>query len=179
VNRIVVVPGALEQLSPGHVDSFAERIAAADICVVQLEIPLDTALYALEVARRAGVRTILNPAPAPTEAIAPVVDYLTPNETEAKAVSGARGTLVLTLGEQGAQIGDERVPAFPADAVDTTGAGDAFTAAFAVALAEGLPDLEAVRWGCAAGAHMVEHPGVVPGLPTRAQLEARLAAVPA
>jgi ribokinase len=179
VNRIVVVPGALEQLSRGHVDSFAERIAAADICVVQLEIPLDTALYALEVARRAGVRTILNPAPAPTEAIAPVVDYLTPNETEAKAVSGARGTLVLTLGEQGAQIGDERVPAFPADTVDTTGAGDAFTAAFAVALAEGLPDLEAVRWGCAAGAHMVEHPGVVPGLPTRAQLEARLAAVPA
>ena len=179
VNRIVVVPGALEQLSRGHVDSFAERIAAADICVVQLEIPLDTAVYALEVARRAGVRTILNPAPAPVEPIAPVVDYVTPNETEAAAVSGAHGTFVLTLGEQGAQIGDERVPAFPANAVDTTGAGDAFTAAFAVALAEGLTDLEAVRWGCAAGAHMVEHPGVVPGLPTRAQLEARLAAVPA
>ena len=179
VNRIVVVPGALEHLSRGHVDSFAERIAAADICVVQLEIPLDTALYALEVARRAGVRTILNPAPAPVEPIAPVVDYVTPNETEAAAVSGAHGTFVLTLGEQGAQIGDERVPAFPANAVDTTGAGDAFTAAFAVALAEGLADLEAVRWGCAAGAHMVEHPGVVPGLPTRAQLEARLAVVSA
>jgi Sugar kinases, ribokinase family len=179
VNRIVVVPGALEQLTRGHVDSFAERIAAADICVVQLEIPLDTALYALEVARRAGVRTILNPAPAPAEPIAPVVDYVTPNETEAAAVSGAHGTVVLTLGEQGAQIGEERVPAFPANPVDTTGAGDAFTAAFAVALAEGLTDLEAVRWGCAAGAHMVEHPGVVPGLPTRGQLEARLAAVPA
>jgi ribokinase len=94
-------------------------------------------------------------------------------------VSGARGTFVLTLGEQGAQLGDDRVPAFPADVVDTTGAGDAFTAAFAVALAEGLSDLDAVRWGCAAGAHMVEHPGVVPGLPTRAQLEARLTAVPA
>jgi ribokinase len=179
VNRIVVVPGALEQLSRGHVDSFVERIAAADVCVVQLEIPLDTALYALEVARRAGVRTILNPAPAPPRAIAPEVDYLTPNETEAAAVSGARGTFVLTLGEQGAQLGDDRVPAFPADVVDTTGAGDAFTAAFAVALAEGLSDLDAVRWGCAAGAHMVEHPGVVPGLPTRAQLEARLTAVPA
>jgi ribokinase len=178
-NRIVVVPGALEQLARGHVDSFAERIAAADVCVVQLEIPLDTALYALEVARRAGVRTILNPAPAPPQAIAPEVDYLTPNETEAAAVSGARGTFVLTLGEQGAQLGDDRVPAFPADVVDTTGAGDAFTAAFAVALAEGLSDLDAVRWGCAAGAHMVEHPGVVPGLPTRAQLEARLTAVPA
>jgi ribokinase len=179
VNRIVVVPGALEQLSRGHVDSFAERIAAADVCVVQLEIPLDTALYALEVARRAGVRTILNPAPAPAQPIAPDVDYLTPNETEAAAVSGAHGTCVLTLGEQGAQLGDERIPAFPAHVVDTTGAGDAFTAAFAVALAEELADRDAVRWGCAAGAHMVEHPGVVPGLPTRAQLEARLAAVPA
>ena len=175
VNRIIVVPGALAELSRAHVDEFADKIAAADVCVVQLEIPVDTALYALEVARRAGVRTILNPAPAPPEPIAPHVDYLTPNETEAAAVRDAEGTLVLTLGDQGAQIGEERVPAFPATAVDTTGAGDAFTAAFAVAVAEGLSDLDAVRWGCAAGAHMVEHPGVVPGLPTRAQLEARLA----
>jgi ribokinase len=175
VNRIIVVPGALAELSRAHVDEFAEKIAAADVCLVQLEIPVDTALYALEVARRAGVRTILNPAPAPSEPIAPEVDYVTPNETEAAAVRDAKGTFVLTLGEEGAQIGDERVPAFPATAVDTTGAGDAFTAAFAVALAEGLSDLDAVRWGCAAGAHMVEHPGVVPGLPTRAQLEARLA----
>jgi ribokinase len=178
-NRIVVVPGALAELSRAHVDAFADRIASADICVVQLEIPLDTALYALEVARRAGVRTILNPAPAPAEALAPDVDYLTPNETEAAAVNGASGTLVLTLGEQGAQLGDDRVPAFPATVVDTTGAGDAFTAAFAVALAEDRSDLDAVRWGCAAGAHMVEHAGVVPGLATRAQLEARLAAVTA
>ncbi len=178
-NRIVVVPGALALLGRAHVDAFAERIASADICVVQLEIPVDTALYALEVARRAGVRTILNPAPAPAEPIAPEVDYLTPNETEIDAVRGARGTLVLTLGEEGARLGDELVPAFPAAAVDTTGAGDAFTAAFAVALAEGRSDLDAVRWGCAAGAHMVEHPGVVPGLATRAQLEARLEAVPA
>jgi ribokinase len=175
VNRIIVVPGALAELSRAHVDEFADKIAAADVCLVQLEIPVDTALYALEVARRAGVRTILNPAPAPAEPIAPEVDYLTPNETEAGAVREAKGTLVLTLGEQGAAIDGERVPAFPATVVDTTGAGDAFAAAFAVALAEGLSDLEAARWGCAAGAHMVEHPGVVPGLPTRAQLEARLA----
>lgn len=177
-NRIVVVPGALAELSRAHVDAFADRIAAADICVVQLEIPLDTALYALEIARTVGVRTILNPAPAPTEPIAPTVDYVTPNESEAAAVSGARGTLVLTLGDEGAQLGSDRVAAFPATVVDTTGAGDAFTAAFAVALAEGLSDLDAVRWGCAAGAHMVEHPGVVTGLPTRAELEERLAGAP-
>ncbi len=178
-NRIVIVPGALEQLSPVHVDAFADRISVADICVVQLEIPLETALYALAVARSQGVRTILDPAPAPREPIVTEVDYLTPNETEAGAVRGAAGTVVLTLGEQGARLGDRLVPAFPASVVDTTGAGDAFTAAFAVGLAEGLSDLDAVRWGCAAGAYMVEHPGVVPGLPTRAQLEEKLESVTA
>jgi len=174
-NRIVVVPGALERLGPEHVDAFSDRIAAADVCVVQLEIPVWTALYALEVAAAAGVRTILNPAPAPAEPIAPRCDYVTPNETEASAVSDAGGTLVLTLGDEGADLRGERIPAFPASVVDTTGAGDAFTAAFAVALAEGCDDREAVRWGCAAGAHMVEHPGVIPGLPTREELERRLA----
>jgi ribokinase len=177
-NRIVVVPGALEYLSPAHVDEFSDRIAAADLCVVQLEIPTWTALYALEVAAAAGVRTILNPAPAPSEPIAPRCDYVTPNETEAAAVRHCDATLVLTLGEEGAELRGERIPAFSADAVDTTGAGDAFTAAFAVALAEGRDDREAVRWGCAAGAHMVEHHGVVPGLPTREQLERRLARLP-
>ena len=173
-NRIVIVPGALEHLGPAHVDAFSGRIAAADVCVVQLEIPVWTALYALRVARAAGVRTILNPAPAPPEPIEATCDYVTPNETEVAAVGGVDATLVLTLGAQGARLGGELVPAFAAEVVDTTGAGDAFTAAFAVALAEGLPDLEAVRWGCAAGAHMVEHAGVVPGLPTRAELEERL-----
>lgn len=177
-NRIVIVPGALEHLSPAHVDAFSDRIAAADVCIVQLEIPVWTALYALEVATAAGVRTILNPAPAPTEPIAPRCDYVTPNETEAAAVRDCDATLVLTLGEAGVELRGERIPAFAADAVDTTGAGDAFTAAFAVALAEGEDEREAVRWGCAAGAHMVEHHGVVPGLPTREQLEARLTSLP-
>jgi ribokinase len=177
-NRIVVVPGALRCLSPEHVDSFSDRIAAADVCLVQLEIPVWTALYALEVAAAAGVRTILDPAPAPTEPIAPTCDYATPNESEAPAVAEARTTFVYTLGDQGAELHGERIPAFPADVVDTTGAGDAFTAAFAVALAEGLDEREAVRWGCAAGAHMVEHHGVVPGLPTRDQLERRLSSLP-
>jgi ribokinase len=173
-NRIVVVPGALSALACEHVDGFEAKIAAADVLLVQLEIPIETALHAIEVARSAGVRTILNPAPAPPEPIAPTVDYATPNETEARSVEGVQGTVVLTLGDQGAAIGHDRVPAFPARVVDTTGAGDAFCAAFAVALAEGASDLEAVRWGCAAGAHMVEHEGVVPGLPTRAELEERL-----
>jgi ribokinase len=173
-NRIVVVPGALEHLSAAHVDAFSDRIAAADVCVVQLEIPVWTALYALQVAAAAGVTTILNPAPAPPEPVEVRCDYVTPNETEAPAVRGAEAALVLTLGDEGAALRGERIPAFPADVVDTTGAGDAFTAAFAVAIAEGVDEREAVRWGCAAGAHMVEHAGVVPGLPTRAELEGRL-----
>jgi ribokinase len=177
-NRIVVVPGALEHLTAAHVDSFSDRIAGADVCVVQLEIPVWTALYALEVATAAGVRAILNPAPAPAEPIAPRCDYVTPNETEAAAVRDCDATLVLTLGDEGAELRGERIPAFSANVVDTTGAGDAFTAAFAVALAEGKDEHEAVRWGCAAGAHMVEHHGVVPGLPTRDQLERRLSSLP-
>jgi ribokinase len=173
-NRIVIVPGALNALAPEHVDAFAPRIGAADILLVQLEIPLATALHAVEVAREAGVRTVLNPAPAPPEPISSAVDYVTPNETEAPSVAGVQGTLVVTRGELGADLGGATIPAFPARVVDTTGAGDAFCAAFAVALAEGASDADAVRWGCAAGAHMVEHEGVVPGLPTRAELEERL-----
>lgn len=173
-NRIVIVPGALSTLTPRRVEGFAPQIESADVLLVQLEIPVESAVRALEIGNAAGVRTVLNPAPAPSEPIAPRADYIVPNETEAGAVSGAAGTLVVTLGEEGARIGDELVPAFPVRAADTTGAGDAFCAAFAVALAEGAADLDAVRWGCAAGAHMVEHAGVIPGLPTRAQLEERL-----
>jgi ribokinase len=173
-NRIVVVPGALATLKPSHVEGFADTIAAADVLLVQLEIPVETALRALEIGTEAGVRTILNPAPAPPGPIAPRADYVVPNESEAPSVAGAAGTLVLTLGEQGARLADATVPAFPARVVDTTGAGDAFCAAFAVALAEGAAELEAVRWGCAAGAHMVEHKGVVPGLPTRSELATRV-----
>jgi ribokinase len=173
-NRIVIVPGALSTLTPTHVDRFAAQIEAADVLLVQLEIPVETALHALAVGRDAGVRTVLNPAPAPPQPLRAAADYLIPNETEAPAVAEAEGVVVMTLGEQGARIGDELVPAFPARTVDSTGAGDAFCAAFAVALAEGASELDAVRWGCAAGAHMVEHEGVVPGLPTRAELEERL-----
>ena len=174
-NRIVIVPGALSALAPEHVEAFLPQIERAEVLLVQLEIPVETALHALEVARDAGVRTVLNPAPAPPQPLRVTADYLTPNETEAPAVAEAEGTLVVTLGEQGARVGDLHASAFPARTVDSTGAGDAFSAAFAVALAEGATDLEAVRWGCAAGAHMVEHEGVIPGLPTRTQLEARLA----
>ncbi len=174
-NRIVIVPGALSSLAPDQVDAFAPQIEAADVLLVQLEIPLETALYALELGRRS--RRAHGPEPgACTDPAARDHRRLPDPERDRGAGGRGRGgTTVLTLGDRGARLGDVAVAAFPARAVDTTGAGDAFCAAFAVALAEGASDLDAVRRGCAAGAHMVEHDGVVPGLPTRVELEERLA----
>ena len=115
-NRIVIVPGALSALTPAHVDAFAAQIEAADVLLVQLEIPVETALHALEVGRAAGVRTILNPAPAPAEPIAPAADYLTPNESEALPSTDAEGTLVVTLGDQGARLARGTDTGVPRDA---------------------------------------------------------------
>ena len=89
-NRIVIVPGALSALTPAHVDGFAAQIAAADVLLVQLEIPVETALHALEVGRRGGRAHDPEPGAAPAEPIAPDADYLVPNEREAPAVAGRR-----------------------------------------------------------------------------------------
>ena len=191
-NAIAVDLGANRSLSRDDVDRAEEVIAGADVLLTQLEIPVDTALYAAEVARRHGVTTILNPAPAqrlPRERL-PFVDILTPNLSEAQLLCGLRSTnaaalgdalhqigagrVVLTLGEKGACVIKDRearsVPAFRVRALDTTGAGDAFSAALAVALAEGSPLNDAVRFACAAGAYSVQSLGTVPSYPTRAQL---------
>ncbi len=162
-----------------------------------MEIPLPTVLAALRLAHSSGTRTLLNPAPAqplPDEAWE-TIDVMTPNRTEAAILMGQDpataespddlaaalrergvGTVVITLGEDGALIADEagtrRVPAVPARAVvDTTGAGDAFTAALSVALAEGQPTDEAVRFAAAAGAHAVSIAEVIPSLASRADIE--------
>ncbi len=198
-NRILVVPGALEEMTDADVASFATPVAAADICVTGLEIPVPVAVQALVLAHDAGVPTLLNPAPArelPPE-IWRSVTYLTPNLSEARILTGLTtddpavlvdalcrltgATVVLTLGDRGAAWGRGHdrghVPAVRVPrVVDTTGAGDAFTAALAVALGRGddLPD--AVGFAAVAGAHAVGHPGVLPGLPTSAQLAAHAAA---
>lgn len=194
-NRIVVVPGALGALTPHHVEAFEDQITRADICLVSLEIPLETAREALVVARRNRVRTILNPAPASRAALSgdilELADYLTPNRTEAQALIGeglevadlaielrarSGATVTVTLGAEGALLANENgtvlIPAVPvATVVDTTGAGDAFNAALAVALGHGCTDVEAVQRGCLAGGWMVREAGVIPGLPTSADLE--------
>jgi ribokinase len=200
-NAIIVESGAAAKLSPEDVAAAEAAIAGSKVFLTQFEQPVETALAGLRLARRHGVITILNPAPAlpVDDAIYGLCDYVTPNETEAATLTGlkveteddalaaardlvrrgARNALI-TLGEKGALLhgaeGTFMVPAFKVPrVVDTTGAGDAFNGGFAVALAEGKPAAEAVRFGCATAGLSVQKPGTAPSMPTRAEIEALLA----
>ena len=168
-NRILVVKGANDRLLPADVDAASDLLRRADFVVLQLEIPLETVYYALRIARALGVRTILNPAPGQPLDLrqAGQADYVIPNETEAEALSGmpvrnleeARACaqrlldgglrrVIVTLGSNGALLagadGIGRIAAFPVDAVDTTGAGDAFIGSLACFLSSGCEESEAV-----------------------------------
>ena len=195
-NFIIIDPGTNDLLTPEHVQQAKNRISQSDAVITQLEIPAAAAVEALRLARQAGVLAVLNPAPArplPIEWLG-LADIITPNETELRILLGlspddpteppelcrrllAAGvkTVVVTLGEQGALVVDSSgsygVAAFPVQVVDTTGAGDSFSATLTVSLAAGLPLREAVRRACAAGALTCTHLGVVPGLPRQAELE--------
>lgn len=164
-NRILVVKGANDRLSPADIDAAGDVIRAADCVVLQLEIPVETVYYALAFARRHGVRSILNPAPAQPLDFARIADadYVIPNETEAEVISGmpvgnveearacarclrGRGlrNVIVTLGANGALCGETHIPPHHVTPVDTTGAGDAFIGAFATFLAGGA-EIEAIR----------------------------------
>ncbi|MDI7275597.1 MAG: ribokinase [Anaerolineae bacterium] len=196
-NSIAVAPGANGEMTPADVERAARAIAAADVLLLQLEIPLPAVERALDIAQRHGVRVILNPAPA-----APVpddllhrVDLLTPNEHEAALLSGAsagepaevaeallaRGVrmLAMTLGRRGALVatpeGMELLPAFPVQPVDTTGAGDAFNGALACMWGRGRPLRDSVRFANAAAALATTVMGAQPSLPTADRVEAFLA----
>jgi ribokinase len=193
-NRIIVVPGANSALGPADSDAAEDTIAGAAVVVAQFESPVAAVECALTLARRHGVLTVLNPAPARevSDALLGLADVITPNESEARALTGvavennnpgpaaralrARGprAVVLTMGEVGAYILDEaggrQVPGLPAPVLDTTGAGDAFTGALAVALARGMNLDEAVAYANLAGAFCVTRSGVVPGLGTEKEL---------
>lgn len=198
-NMIVVTLGANGELRPAHVDDAEVAIANADVLLTQLESPLETVAHALQVAKRNGVRTILNPAPAqPLDAsLLQYVDILTPNEHELALVTGeadsvratskvhAAGvnTLIVTLGKQGASWKDKFgagsvVPAYSVEAVDTVGAGDAFNGALAVGLAEGKPIDAAVRFANAAAAVSVTRAGAAASMGRRDEVEALIAAQP-
>jgi ribokinase len=191
-NLIAIDPGANHALEPRLLDDAAPAFECSSVCLVQLEIPLASASYALKAAKEAGCLTIFNPAPAQPvpEHVWPYVDIVTPNKGEAEVVSRLKGTeeeigrkladkvnvaAIVTLGEEGAFVVDkagrmERVPAAEVAAVDTTGAGDAFNGALAVRIAEGSDVIDAVRWGTAAGGLACTAHGVVPALARRESL---------
>jgi ribokinase len=200
-NAIIVAPGAAGRVSVADVEARADLIRGAAVFVTQLEQPVPAARRALEIARAAGVRTILNPAPAAPldDGMLALCDFVTPNESEAETLTGmavtnvaeaeaaadallARGVgaVVVTLGGNGALYRDRsrsvHVPVISAGpVVETTGAGDAFNGGFAVALSEGRDVVEAVRFGCATAGISVTRPGTAPSMPTRAEIEALLA----
>ncbi|MET9967474.1 ribokinase [Streptomyces sp. NPDC006356] len=191
-NAIVVIPGAngtLDHLSPGD----EGVIAAADTLLLQLEIPVAAVLAGAQAARRHDVRTILTPSPAqplPDELFA-AVDLLVPNEHEATTLTGrtdpreaAVGLLdlvpavVVTLGAAGSLYVSRdtdplTVPAPKVTAVDSTGAGDTFVGALAVALGEGRPMREALAWAAEAAALSVTREGATVSMPYRPEIEER------
>lgn len=196
-NLITVDLGANRALTPETLAARADLFDAADVVLAQMEIPVETALAAMRMGRARGKTTILNPAPAAdlTSHDLSSVDYLTPNETEACVCAGApAGALeeaiarlrrlgarhvVLTVGEQGCVWHDvsgrsTAVAGFRVKAVDTVGAGDAFSAAFAVALAEGCAVPDALRFANAAAALSVTKPDTIPSYHRRAEVDAFL-----
>ncbi len=200
-NAIIVAPGAAGRVSVEDVEARRALIESAGVFVTQLEQPIAAARRALEIARAAKVLTILNPAPAAPldDAMLTLCDVVTPNESEAEALTGLPvttvaeaeraadallakgvGAVVITLGDKGALYRDHtrsvHVPAISSGpVVETTGAGDAFNGAFAVALSEGMDVVEAVRFGCATAGISVTRPGTAPSMPSRAEIDARLA----
>jgi len=201
-NRIIVVPAANDLLEPGHVVAAETDIFGAGVLLTQLEQPVPTAEAALRVARRLGVRTVFNPAPAADidESFLALCDYVTPNESEAAALTGqavdtldqvraaarqlrvrGAGGVVITLGGRGAYLLDERhdevfAPFAAGTVIDTTGAGDAFNGAFAASLARGSDSAQAVVRGCAAGALCVTRNGTSGAMPLAHEIEALVAA---
>lgn len=199
-NAIIVSPGAAGRVSIEDVEANAALIQGAAIFVTQLEQPIPAAHRALEIARAAGVTTILNTAPAAplSDAMLALCDYVTPNESEAETLTGiavrtladaeraadallARGVgaAIITLGANGALYRDKtrsaHVPVVSAGpVVETTGAGDAFNGGFAVALSEGRDVVDAVRFGCATAGISVTRPGTAPSMPARAEIDALL-----
>jgi ribokinase len=194
-NSIMVVPGANGRLTTEDVEAARATIESSDILLVQLEVPVGTVLAAIKIAVAAGVRVVLDPAPAPVEFPAAIlqVDLICPNESEAAAIVGhdmetieqidsaarelhRRGAknVAITLGERGTLLFDGEditlVESHKIDAVDTTAAGDAFAGALAVSWSQGNSLLDAVRFANAAGAVSASRAGAQPSMASREEI---------
>ncbi|GAB6172606.1 ribokinase [Paradesulfitobacterium aromaticivorans] len=194
-NSIVVVPGANARCLPEDLDRYEEMIAEADLMLLQLEIPLVTVEYAVKLAQKHGKTVILNPAPAQSlsEDLLSKVDYLTPNRSELALIAWmseesliAKGMerlldvgvscCITTLGAEGAAFMEKggslvKVPGHKVSVVDTTGAGDAFNAGLAYALAQKKSIRQAVEFAGQVSALAVTKFGAQGGMPTLAEVE--------
>jgi ribokinase len=201
-NSITIIAGANADMSPGCLQAVEGLISQADALILQLEIPLQTVIAAKQLAQKHGVLTVLDPAPAPPDGLPEElydVDILTPNQSEAELMTGisastvsaarqaaaellSRGArqVVVKLGKLGAlavagRKTSQHVEGFEVEVVDTTAAGDAFTAALALGSAEGMSLSEAGRFANAAGALATTAFGAQPSMPARQKTEDLLA----
>ena len=194
-NAISVASGANLLLTPEVVNSIPDDVfRRATVALACLESPIETVQVFLERAKKFGATTILNPAPMPEDAtcvieqLLPWADAVTPNRLEAAAITGMPdpadaakvlrehiGKFVITLGSEGCLVvhdQTDRIPARQAQAIDTTGAGDAFNAALAVALTEKRQLVDAARWANVAATLSVERQGAGPSFASRDQIVA-------
>ena len=198
-NAITVIPAENGRLTADDVNSFQEIISTANALIVQLETPIETVAAAIQVAKKYGVLTILDPAPAPKGPLPQelmTVDILSPNQSEAEALTGipvidwdsaklaaaemkrlGANAVVLKMGALGALVYAQdgsihQITAGEAEIVDTTAAGDAFTAAMTVALCEGQSLKNAAHFGSLAGTLACTRFGAQPAMPTRDEIKA-------
>jgi len=193
IPAIVTVLDRNRELDAARVREASAIVASASVVLCALEAPQEAATAAFEVARQAGARTILNPAPAAeldAELLA-LTDVLVPNEHEASVIAGRDGSpaelagflvrelpvsvVVVTAGPAGAFVAEadgstKRLPAPRVEAVDTTGAGDAFIGAFASRLQQGWPTADAAAYGVKAASISVTRPGTMLSYPTASEV---------
>lgn len=189
-NSIVVVKAANDRVTPAYVDQAADVIKASDIVLIQQEIPEDTVVHVSELCAKYNVPLMLNPAPARPvpQAVVEQAAYITPNEHEAAILFGDEplgdvlrrypNKLFVTEGKNGVRYFDGNqeivVPGYIVKAVDTTGAGDTFNGAFAVALAEGMNLQDCLKFANRAASLSVMKFGAQGGMPTRSEVEGSL-----
>lgn len=189
-NSIIVVKGANDMVTVEYIEQKLEVIRESDIVLIQQEIPEETVEYVSETCYSLGVPLLLNPAPARplSQNVIERATYITPNELEAAVLFGSDdihaalkqypNKVFITEGKNGVRYHDGEkevlIPSYQVEAVDTTGAGDTFNAAFAVALAEGEGFSDSIRFANRAASLSVTKFGAQGGMPTRAAVEGSL-----
>lgn len=182
-NRIIVIPGANDDVTPEYVKQFGQEIVKSDLVLIQFEVPIETVLYCLDFCHTNKIPIIVNPAPVRQlpEDYWMKATYITPNEGEATHLFSSLHEeellkkLIITKGDKGVTYRTQKeevtVPAHSVSPVDTTGAGDTFNGALAVALSEKQDLASAVRFANGASALSIQKFGAQDGMPTREEVE--------